>query len=775
MKFSALTPPARTCVRCGAKVHLEAAGIQCVSCLLRLGLKVAPEPEDDRDASDFSRPRAAAWPKLSNYRLLREIGEGGSAVVFAAEQISPVRREVAVKIIKPGMDTKGVLRRFLSEKQVLAVMDHPNIAKVFDAGNTEGGHAFFAMELVPGIPLTDYCDWKSLSLRQRIELFIGVCLAVQHAHQKGVIHRDLKPTNILVTTQEGAPAPKIIDFGIAKATSPDGGADPTLFTAFELAMGTPAYMSPEQAALGTSEIDTRSDIYSLGVVLYELLTGSLPFARDGGSPEKLRRKIREDQPPRMPSRFRAQPAADQRKGARRRDTEPRKLARLLEGDLDWIVLRALEKDPARRFSSAAGLAGDLRRYLASEPVQARPPSALYQFGRFARRNKAALFTTVGILLAVLAAAVVSTWQAVRARRAEQRAVTEAHKSEEVAAFLGNMLHSVQPAVARGEDTTLLRRILDQTSDRIELELRDSIESRARLRNLIGWTYHKIGEHAKAEENMRESVRLYRNLPERPVGLAGSLNQLAQILWRHDPEAAKQSAREAFLLQMQIPATLDPQGKQGLATYNVTLVRMLVAEDRFEEAREICETWLAFQRQVLGEGHPAIAWTLIHLGRIAKRQGHLEEAERLYRESLAIREQFYGGEHLTMSNSLRHLGDILYARERFSEAEALLRKALEIDRKFLGEDHGDLVLPLISLGDIKRRQGDLVEAGRLVRQALALSPHCPEHRVGSVMGAADRLVNTLRERGEMDMADLLGRDAAAVRNQFAGMEASSLEE
>jgi serine/threonine protein kinase len=363
--------------------------------------------------------------KIGPYKLLQQIGEGGCGVVYMAEQEEPIRRRVALKVIKLGMDTKQVVARFEAERQALALMDHPNIAKVLDAGATDTGRPFFVMELVRGTKLTDYCDENNLATEQRLDLFVQICHAIQHAHQKGIIHRDIKPSNILVTLHDGNPLPKIIDFGIAKATTGQLLTDKTLFTAFEQCIGTPAYMSPEQAEMSTLDIDTRSDIYALGVLLYELLTGQTPFdaqALVAAGLSEMRRIIREQEPLRPSTRISTLAAADQTTVARRRQSEPPQLIYTVRGDLDWIVMKCLEKDRTRRYETANGLAHDILCHLKSDPVLARPPSRLYRFQKLVGRNKL-VFTAAAVVSAVLILAViVSTWQAVRATYAKREAV-----------------------------------------------------------------------------------------------------------------------------------------------------------------------------------------------------------------------------------------------------------------------------------------------------------------------------------------------------------------
>jgi serine/threonine protein kinase len=636
-----------------------------------------PAPGAQRPAATLVLPNPlpnAAAPgekvgdRIGSYKLLQQIGEGGCGVVYMAEQEEPVRRRVALKVIKLGMDTKQVVARFEAERQALALMDHPNIAKVLEAGATDTGRPYFVMELVRGIKITQYCDENNLSTRERLDLFIKVAQAVQHAHQKGIIHRDLKPSNVLVADHDGVPVPKVIDFGIAKATTDQRLTDKTLFTAFEQFIGTPAYMSPEQARMSGLDIDTRTDIYSLGVLLYELLTGKTPFdAEDllAAGLDEMRRTISEKEPARPSTRLSTMLEAELTTTAKHRRTDAPKLIHLLHGDLDWIVMKALEKDRARRYETANGLAMDIERHLKNEPVVARPPSNLYRFQKLVRRNRLA-FAAMGAVAAALVIGMgLSTWQFIeksrayrqilRAEQAEARlrvqaeaekkkAQTEAAKSQQVAQFLKDMLKGVGPSVALGRDTTMLREILDRTAERVGNDLTNQPEVALELCNTLGSLYFKLGQFGKAESMYRRSLEVTKKLSanEQPA-MAATLHYFAELL-RRERKSAEAEAME----------------RQALAIY----------------------------RRLFGNEHPTVAASLNNLGLVLNDQGKLGEAALILGEAVAISQKSLGPEHPETGVSLSRLGNVLQLQGKLSEAENIFRDALRIEKKGLGKDYSE---------------------------------------------------------------------------------------
>ena len=762
----------------------------------------APEavPEGRAEVSVGEKP--GDW--IGRYKLLQQIGEGGCGVVYMAEQEQPVRRRVALKIIKAGMDTKSVMARFEAERQALALMDHPSIAKVFDAGATESARPYFVMELVRGVKITDYCDSKSLSTEERLSLFVQVCRAVQHAHQKGIIHRDIKPSNILVTTTEGGSAlPVMIDFGIAKATTNQRLTDRTLFTAFEMLIGTPAYMSPEQADLSGVDVDTRTDVYSLGVLLYELLTGSPPF--DGGSLMKggldeIRRVIRERDPDQPSMRLSTMAAADLTTTAQHRQSAPPALIRSVRGDLDWIVMKALEKDRRRRYETANGLALDVQRYLTNEPILARPPSKLYKLQKTVLRNKL-LFIGIGViaLLLVVSLIVVSASLA-RERRSRREAEDASAKSQEVTKFLEDMLNGVAPSVALGRDTTTLRAILDQTAEHVGKEMTNQPAVEAELRTLIGRLYREIGNFDRAEEMHRAALAIDRKLfgPDSPEA-AASLNDLGLVLMaKNKPSKAEGADGEALAIRRRLfgnenadVATslndlsavyrqlgklteAEPMAREALgirqklfgkehlevadSLRNLSII--LGDEGKWAEAEAMAREVLAIRLKLLGSEHPWVAYSLDDIAWAAGARGNLEEAEALERESLAIRQKLLGSEHPDVAKSLYLIGDRMRQRRNLNEAYSSLSAALSIQRKVLDKDNPDLFETMRSLGSTLEAEGKMTEAEQMHREALAGWRNRGENENPRALYALSCLGSTLEVEGKLAEAEQVHREALA---------------
>jgi hypothetical protein len=504
---------------------------------------------------------------FGRYKLLQRLGEGGMGEVWLAEQTEPVRRQVALKVIKAGMDSAQVIARFEAERQALALMDHPTIATVFDGGTTPQGRLYFAMEYVKGEPITLYCDRQRLNTHQRLELFIQICEGVQHAHQKGIINRDLKPSNVLVMIQGDHPVPKIIDFGVAKATAQHL-TERSLFTELGVLIGTPEYMSPEQAEMGALDIDTRTDIYALGVLLYELLTGLLPFdhkeLRHAGFSE-IQRIIREKEPPRPSTRV-AQLGRASTEAANNRRAEPRRLAGELRGDLDWITMRALEKDRTRRYQTANAFALDVRRHLVNEPVSAGPPSAVYRARKFVRRHRFGVIGTATLALLLCAFAAAMAAQAQRIARERDRANREAETAKQVSDFLTDLFQVSDPGESRGRTLTAAE-ILSTGAARVKDGLRDQPEVQARLMATIGSVYTKLGVLKEAEPLLKQALDTYTRVagPDHPDRLA-TLSRLADVYWYQSQfkvaEPLYPGASSADGAQLRKGAPAKPEGKVG---------------------------------------------------------------------------------------------------------------------------------------------------------------------------------------------------------------------
>jgi serine/threonine protein kinase len=744
--------------------------------------------------------------RIGRYKLLQPIGEGGCGVVYLAEQQEPVRRRVALKVIKPGMDTKSVIARFEAERQALALMDHPNIAKVLDAGATESGRPYFVMELVQGVKITDYCDQNSLSTKERLKLFIQVCHAIQHAHQKGVIHRDIKPSNILVTTTaEGAALPVVIDFGIAKATANQRLTDKTFFTAFELLIGTPAYMSPEQAELTKIDVDTRTDIYSLGVLLYELLTGSTPFDMDAllkAGLDEIRRVIQEQEPVRPSTQLGKLTQENLTVIAKRHRSEPTSLIRAIRGDLDWIVMKALEKDRTRRYETANGFALDVQRFLADEAILARPPSALYKFRKTVSRNRL-LFSSISSIALLLFVSLV----VVSASLAKERLARV--KSLEVTKFLEDMLNGVGPSVALGQDTTLLRGILDRTAERVGKEMTDQPAVEAELRSLIGRIYLEIGDYKQGEVMLRTALMINRKLfgveskesasSLNDLGLAlmeehklsegeevdlealairrrlfgnenadtaTSINDLGS-LYREDGKLAESErlSREALEIRRQLFGSENLEVADSLRNLSI----VLGDEGKWAESEDMAREVLAMRRKLHGSESLDVASTLNDIAWAAGARGKLDEAEKLEQESLVMREKLLGAENPDVAKSLYLVGDRTRQRGNLSEAASTLSAALSMQRKVLGEDNPNVLYTLNSLGLALESEGNWSEAETVRREELVAWRKIAGEEDPKTLNALEQLGSALEAQGKWSEAETVRREALAVYRKQKGNE------
>ena len=714
-------------------------------------------------------PTEKAGDMIGRYKLLEQIGEGGCGVVYMAEQQEPVRRRVALKVIKLGMDTKQVIARFEAERQALALMDHPNIARVLDAGATETGRPYFVMELVRGIKITEYCDQENLSTEQRLDLFIRVCQAVQHAHQKGIIHRDLKPSNILVADHDGVAVPKVIDFGVAKATTDQRLTDKTLFTAFEQFIGTPAYMSPEQARLSGLDIDTRTDIYSLGVLLYELLTGKTPLDQKellASGLDEMRRTIREKEPVRPSTRLSTMLEGELTTTAKHRRTEVPRLIHQVRGDLDWIVMKCLEKERARRYETANGLAMDVQRFLADEPVVARPPSKLYRFQKLARRNELAFGAAAAVFLALAAGLALSNWfflrekaarlRAVAAEREQtlsrQRAEASEKKAQAINEFLTrDLLFQATPEQNAREKKVTMEEVLNIATSNLDqnAEIRQQPEVEATLRLDLATTYHRLGKSKEAEQNLRRAFEL-RHRELGPTNLATLEAEFSLALYLeelpHEYAEAGTLLREVCHWRQQLLGAEHPDTLEALQTYGVTLYQTA----NITEAEQIARYILPICERTLGPDDPLTIESFIELKACVGLRGDQTQAEALTRE-LIMRCERSGANKERRFMQVKELAHIRTIRGDPAEADRLLSDAIPVAARQFGPTHPYVLHGQRVLARALAEEGCFVEAESLAGQTL-------DERLRQTMDAEGNgrtmliLGRALAQQGKLDEAD-----------------------
>jgi serine/threonine protein kinase/flagellar biosynthesis regulator FlbT len=723
------------------------------------------EPTTARTSAELPttavEPRAAAPGSVSGpYDLLELIGEGGMGQVWLAQQNQPVRRRIAIKLIKVGMDTREVVARFASERQSLALMDHPAIAKVYDAGSTAEGRPYFVMEFVDGLPMTAYCDRHKLTVRERLDLFIQVCEGVQHAHQKAIIHRDLKPSNILVTEIDGKPMPRIIDFGVAKAISQELNAE-TIFTQAGSMIGTLGYMSPEQASSAGEDIDTRSDVYSLGVVLYELLSGVLPHDFRKVALLEVLRQLHEQDAPRPSSRIRALDA-DSAITAQNRGAGLPALTRQLKGDPDAITLKALEKDRKRRYASPSELAADIGRYLRNEPVSAHAPGAAYRAGKYIRRHRLGVGMAAAGILFLASFAVAQSIELRNTRRERDRA-------DRISEFMTGMFKVPDPSEARGKTVTA-REVLDNGAKQIDSGLSGDPELQAKMMQTMSVTYGNLGlyslarplaeraveiqrrdlgprnpdtlrsmrslggilanagKYAEAEKIQRETIEIERQVlgPDDKatlrsmLSLAGTLDSEG-----HRTEAAKLD-RETLEIQRRV---LGPESRNTLDTTNA-LASILAEQGQIAEAEKLERDALEVERRTLGPDHPATLATMNVLVRDLQAEGRLADAEKLNRETLDIDLRVFGPEHPATLSNTDNLAGLLIQEGRYTEAEKLLRATIDIQRRTLGAEHADTLTSMNNLATAFEEEGRYADAEKLNNETMEIDRRVlgPDHPI-----------------------------------------------
>lgn len=719
-----------------------------------------------------------SWDSLDHigtYRLLRELGEGGCGIAYHAEQTAPVKRQVAVKVIKPGMDTKAVIARFEAERQTLALMDHPNVARVFDAGATDEGRPYFVMELVRGIRITEYCTQSRLTIPERLLLFIQVCRAIQHAHQKGIIHRDIKPSNVLVTMHDGLPIAKVIDFGIAKATQ-GRLIDQTLHTEVDQLMGTPAYISPEQAEPAQVAVDTRSDIYSLGVLLYELLTGQTPFDANElaqASIERLRERLRTEEPPRPSRRLSTLDGQTLLRISGANGTTAAKLVKLIRDDLDWIVMQCLEKEPSRRYQTVNELIADIDRYLGHESVLARQPNFAYSLRKLARRNRLVVASALTLVLFITAFAIAMAIQAQRIAMERNQAQHEREKAQEVSNVAINVFAIADPfqSLANGISGSAL---LDQAAKSIERELADQPAARARLLRAVGQAYFRRGDFKRAIDCHKKAARVLGRIPGAETEMMMTMIDLSMALRSSgDLHGARETLVDA-------ERAVKQHRLQGSAVYAKLLVnrgRVSMFESRIPAAQADFERSLQLYQTVLGTRRVEIAEVLSELAIALTWNDDLARAERSARAALEIFKLTVPSMHPDRVTTEVALADTLYLQGQLDEAASILLDALRKNTELFGPNSENVVGVLDRLAMVRYSQRRMAEAETFSRDAIARALIVFGERHSVTASSVSTLARTLIELRKFSEAEarlrqvlrIYGETVAPDHQQIASAE------
>jgi len=710
--------------------------------------------------------RSASAEVIGPYTLLELIGVGGMGQVWLAEQKEPVRRRVAVKLTRSSTDTADVVARFESERQALALMDHPNIAKVFDAGSTPDGRPYFVMEYVAGLPITAYCDKHQLTTRQRMELFIHVCEGVQHAHQKAIIHRDLKPSNILVGEVNGKPMPRIIDFGVAKATA-QRLTDQTIYTRVGTVIGTLEYMSPEQADSAGQDIDTRTDVYSLGVILYELLVGALPLDFNKLPFDQALKLLREEEPPKPSTLLRTR-SDTSTKTAENRGADLPTLTRQLQGDPDSIVLKAVEKDRSRRYSTPLELSADLQRYLRNEPVMARPATTAYRVKKYTQRHKGLVAGAAAVFIVLLAGVIVSTWEARRAR-------TAAVLAQATSDFLENdLLAQADNTRQSGPDTKpdpdlRVRTVLDRAAAKIEGKFNQQPEVEASIRTTIGRAYESLGVYPEARKQLERALELRRRVlgNENPQTLV-----TAYYLARVANDEGKYAEAETLQSQtLEIARrVLGPEHPDTLLVMKGLAVSYIF-ETKLAQAEPLNIQVVEIERRVLGPEHPETLRAMNNLGTVYYFQGKYAQAEALFSQVLEIERRVLGPEHPDTLRAMHNLSTAYGAQNKRAQADVLSKQTVEGRRRVLGPEHPDTLESMVRLGDIYLDEGKYAQAEALFSQLLEIQRRVlgPEH--SATLLSMNGLGAAYDNQGKYAQAEPLFRQTAEIMRRVLGPEHS----